>query len=45
MALAMMMMVVVVVVMGVTRVEQRGTPTDMNIVVVSFDDHNVVGVL
>ena len=27
------------------RVGQRGPSTDMNVVVVSLDDHNVVGVL
>jgi len=27
------------------RVGQRGPSTDMNVVVVTFDDHNVVGVL
>lgn len=36
-----MTMVVVVV----TRVGQRGSSTNINIVVVSFDNHNVVGVL
>jgi len=34
----------VAVVVAVTRVGQRGSSTDMNIVVVSFDNHNIVGV-
>ena len=40
MSMAMIMVVVVV-----TRVGQRGSSTNINIVVVSFDNHNVVGVL
>ena len=39
------MMVMVVVVVMMTRVGQGGSSTDMNIVVVSFDDHYIVGVL
>jgi len=42
MSMAMSMIMVVVV---VTRVGQRGSSTNINIVVVSFDNHNVVGVL
>jgi hypothetical protein len=37
--------VVVVMMMAMTRVGQRGSSTDMNIIVVSLDNHNVVGVL
>ena len=37
--------VVVMVVMAMVRVGQWGSSTDMDIVVVSFDDHNIVGVL
>ena len=35
----------VTMVVAVTRVGQRRSSTDINIVVVSFDNHNIVGVL
>ena len=42
----MVMIMVVVMMVAMTRVGQRGSSTNMNIVVVSFDNHNVVvGVL
>jgi len=43
-SLAIPMAMTVVFVVAVTRVGQRGSSTDMNVVVVSFDNHNIVGV-
>ena len=37
--------VMVVVMMMMVRVRRGGPPTDVDVVVVSFDNHNVVGVL
>jgi len=34
--------VVVVIMLVMARVGQRGPSTDMNVVIVSFDDHNIV---
>jgi len=42
---SMVLVVVIVSMIAMSRVGQRGSSTDMNIVVVSFDDHNVIGVL
>ena len=43
-SLAIPVTMTVVFVVAVTRVGQRGSSTDMNVVVVSFDNHNIVGV-
>ena len=41
----MVLVVVIVPVIAMFRVGKRGSSTDTNVVIISFDDHNVVGVL